>query len=364
MLDLEKLFTAVFDPQRSEVAAVVVDRPHAAVPDNEAWGERRGMAQRWHHALSALAAEQGFNVLPLVEFDATGAHNGELPDRAWSGDRLTSFDALGAETTLLIALTEFSVTAPLIRLTKRFPHLRGASMPRVSPRMEATALAADYNRVARSCRRLRERLAAATSAHIEFSTGHRLTFDLRFREPEVDNGQMHRDQPPPRIINLPSGETFVAPYEGERSEPSRTSGVLPVWWRTDVVRLQIAANRVEEVQGADRSAAHLREFLFADSARCNVAELGLGCNPNARVWGNVLEDEKAGPHIALGRSEHIGGTVGPDAFSDPRNIWHQDFVYARGCPISVTEITLSASDGESRLLFRDGSYVSELEIGI
>jgi hypothetical protein len=84
----------------------------------------------------------------------------------------------------------------------------------------------------------------------------------------------------------------------------------------------------------------------------------------ARVWGNVLEDEKAGPHIAFGRSEHLGGTVGPDAFSDPRHVWHEDFVYARECPLQIKRMTLVDSAGRGKLLFADGSYAADLEIGI
>jgi leucyl aminopeptidase (aminopeptidase T) len=84
----------------------------------------------------------------------------------------------------------------------------------------------------------------------------------------------------------------------------------------------------------------------------------------ARVWGNVLEDEKAGPHIALGRSEHLGGVTGPDAFSDPRHVWHEDFVYARESPIQIRQMALVDSAGNRQPLFMAGSYVPELEIGI
>jgi leucyl aminopeptidase (aminopeptidase T) len=364
VLDLAKLFTDVFDPQAGELAGVMIDTPHADVPDNDEWRERRVMAARWHRALSELAARRGFAVLPLIEFSATGANNGELPTTARVGDKVMPVEEITSTATLLLALTEFSASAPLIKLGKRFPTFRAASMPRVAPQMEETALAADYKHVAQSCRRLRDPLAEAAFAEIEFSTGDTFTFDFRFREPEVDDGQMHRDQPPPRLINLPSGETFVAAYEGERTERSATAGVLPVWWEGAAVRLRIEGNSVEEVLADSSSAASLRAFLFADAARRNVAELGLGCNPNARVWGNVLEDEKAGPHIALGRSEHLGGTVGPDAFSDPRHVWHEDFVYARDCPITIRRMTLVNTAGTGRVLFADGSYDRELEIGI
>jgi leucyl aminopeptidase (aminopeptidase T) len=249
----------------------------------------------------------------------------------------------------LLAMTEFSASAPLIGWTKRFPNLRVASMPRVAPRMESTALAADYKHVARSCARLRDRLCSSCFADFQFSTGDRFRFDFRFRRPDVDDGQLPPTAPPPRLINLPSGEAYVAGYEGERDTPSLTGGILPLPWSNGIVRVRVDQNRVEEVISHDLPAGTLRDFLFADAGRRNVAELGLGCNRFAQVTGNVLEDEKAGPHIALGRSEHLGGTVGPEAFSHPGNVWHEDFVYARGCPVQVEHLNLVDSDGNRNL---------------
>jgi leucyl aminopeptidase (aminopeptidase T) len=291
-------------------------------------------------------------------------NNGQLPAKGMLDGAPVVLEEIGARTTLLLAMTEFSASAPLIGWTKRFPQLRAASMPRVAPEMESTALAADYAHVARSCERLRERLARAETAEIEFSTGDQFVFDFRFRVAEVDDGYLHCDAREPQLINLPSGEAFTPAYEGEREVLSLTSGVLPVPYGSETVRLQVNRNRVEEVIGATAASRSLRDFLFADPARCNVAELGLGCNPKARVWGNVLEDEKAGPHIALGRSEHLGGVTGPDAFNDPRHVWHEDFVYARESPIQIRKLTLVNSTGHRELLFESGSYVPELEVGI
>jgi hypothetical protein len=364
MLNLRKLFVDVFDPQPGETAAVFVDLPRGEIADSEAWRQRRAMAERWHVALSEFGAECQFDVLPLVRFEATGMCNGQLPRQGSQNGDSVDLEEIGARSTLLLALTEFSASAPLIGWTKRMPQLRAASMPRVAPEMESTALAADYAQVARSCERLCARLAGTQSAEIEFSTGDQFVFDFRFRVPEVDDGQLHRNAPEPRLINLPSGETFVAAYEGERGTPSLTNGILPVWHENEIVRLRVNANRVEEVIGDTRASGDLRDFLFLDPGRCNVAELGLGCNPMARVWGNVLEDEKAGPHIALGRSEHLGGVTGPEAFRDPRNVWHNDFVFARGSPIQIRQMALVDSAGHRETLFANGSYVPELEIGI
>ena len=132
------------------------------------------------------------------------------------------------------------------------------------------------------------------------------------------------------------------------------------------VQRGVLAELLARVGGQVRRGAanDLRDFLVLDAARRNVAELGLGCNPTARVWGNVLEDEKAGPHIALGRSEHIGGITGPDAFGDPRHVWHHDFVYARNSTIHVAKMTLVDSRGQAEVLVVKGHYLEELEVGI
>jgi hypothetical protein len=363
-VDLRKLFTDVFDPEPGETAAFFVDLPHGEIEDTQAWQERRAMAERWHAALREFGRDRGFEVMPLITFEATGMNNGQLPANGRLNDAPVVLEEIGARATLILAMTEFSASAPLIGWTKRFPQLRAASMPRVAPEMEGTALAADYAQVARSCERLRQRLGKADIAEIEFSTGDQFYFDFRFRVAEADDGYLHRDAPEPRLINLPSGETFTAAYEGERASPSLTMGALPVSYENEIVRLWVEQNRVKEVIGDSVASRKLRDFLFADKGRRNIAELGLGCNPMARVWGNVLEDEKAGPHIALGRSEHLGGVTGPDAFDNPRHVWHEDFVYARQSPIQIRRLTLMDDAGGREVLFENGSYVPELEIGI
>ncbi len=358
MINLRKLFADVFDPQPGETALVLIDLPHDQLFDTPEWAQRREMARRWHAALRDFGTQRHFEVLPLASYLATGAHNRQLPAEASIDGQAVALDQLAEQATLVLALTQFSASAPLVAWTERLPRLRVASMPMIAPSMEETALAADYGEIARSCAALRQHLEGAQYARIKFSNGDTLLLDLRFRSPRVDDGQLRPNKASARIVNLPSGEAYIAPYEGEREGiPSQTRGVLPVFWRNDIVRLEVAQNRIVEILGRTEAAADLRNFLTLDGARRNVAELGLGCNPLARVWGNVLEDEKAGPHIALGRSEHLGGVVGPDAFDDPRHIWHQDFVYARESPIHVAELTLfDGNQGRYQLVYQ-GEYL-------
>ena len=223
--------------------------------------------------------------------------------------------------------------------------------------MEQSALSADYGEVARRCAILDGALKGADRLEVRFSTGQRCSFDLRWRKAEVDDGYLPRDKKGDRIINLPSGETFIVPYEGERAgEASRTEGQLPVEVAGERVVLTVKANRVREIEGRGPEAEGMRALFAADPARANIAEVAFGCNDWAVVTGNVLEDEKAGFHWAYGRSDHLGGTVGVQAFLKPENVVHQDIVYARGNPILIAEATVVGPAGRT-LVIRDGAYV-------
>ena len=354
--DLIHLFVTVFQPQKGERVTLLTDLPHSEIVDNKAWSDRRKMALDWQRSLLQASKSLNIKVNPLAYFSATGQTNKQLPDVVRVEGRTLPMAELLERSDIVLALTEYSATAPLMGYGRQMGHLRGASMPRVSKSMETTALAADYQEVARRARMLVKRLQKASGASIEFSTGHRLYVDLRYRKAEADNGQCPPGADPP-FINLPSGEAYQAPYEGERpNEPSCTEGVIPVSLEGHLALLQVEANRVQEVLGDSAQAQALRAVFEVDPARRNVAELGLGCNPRAVVTGNVLEDEKAGLHWAYGRSEHLGGTVGPDAFKRPENILHTDIVYAADSPIGVSRLVLEFPEGSTEDIIRDGQY--------
>lgn len=359
---LEKFLVDVFDPVPGERAAVTTDLPTPSSADHDAWRERRAMAAEWREGLGALGRRIGFEVLPLVTYPAAGTSGADFPPNATVGGHEVPTRSILDGVSLLLAFAEFSPTAALVDVCKRRPGadvFRAASMPGIEKRMERTSLAADYTEVAKRCRILKEAFLAADRAEVKFSTGHRCGFDLRHRICEADDGYLHRDKSDDLpVINLPSGETFQVPYEGEKpGDPSRTAGELPVSENGETVVFRVARNRLVEVEGTGAVADRYRAFFDLDSARANVAELAFGCNDRAAVTGNVLEDEKAGFHWAYGRSDHLGGVVGVSAFRSPATVVHQDIVYARGNPITVAQADLIGPDGTRRTVIRDGTYV-------
>jgi hypothetical protein len=355
----EQLLVDVFSPQPGEKVLVITDVPKAGTPDNGHWKDRREMAMEWLVSFENLAGWLDIDVHPMMTYEATGSHNGPLPEMGWIDGKEIAFEEILGDANIVVAMTEFSATAPLSKFTEEYPELRVASMPMVSRSMEQTALAADYSEVARKAAILQTLLDRAVGAEVIFSTEHEMYFDLRFRSARADDGQLHADKEGERIINLPSGEAYIAPYEGERSgEPSRTGGMLPVECEQgDLAIGRVVENRIVEVLGDGPCASDGREMLAVDEAIRNVAELGLGVNDMAVVTGNILEDEKVmGMHWALGRSDHIGGTVGPDDFQSPENVIHQDFVYPKGGPIEISSLILIFEDGTSEQIILNGSY--------
>ncbi|RMH22145.1 MAG: hypothetical protein D6696_04005 [Acidobacteria bacterium] len=372
--ELAQLVERVFAPSPQErKLAILADLPDAALPDRPAWRDRRHLAAGWARRLERA----GYDVA-LVLYRNARSPNAELPETAWrheahlplpdGADRLDPADAVPlaevfARHPLILAPTELSATAPLKLLAPRYG-FRAATMPGFSRRM-IPALRLDYGEIDRRVRALAALLDAAAGAELIFRTGGdelRLDLDLRHRRGHASGGRMTR---PGEVGNLPSGESYVVPYEGERDgDPSRTQGILPVQLAGGVVRFRIAANRAVEVSGDEPAASEQAALLAAEPARGNLAELGLGvlADLGLEPIGEILLDEKLGLHLAFGRSDHFGGRVGPSSFSRPEAVVHLDHVYLPQLQpaIEVQRLDLVGPGGGRTPLMRRGRYVIEL----
>jgi len=355
--DLERFFTDVFAPRPGEIVTVTYDVPHAGVADNQAWRDRRQMAKEWHLSIAGFATTYGMRLNPLLTYESTGSHNSDLPETGRSDGKTVRLEEVIASSTVVISMPEYSASAPLAGLTQKYAQVRVASMPGVSKSMESTGLSADYRKVAERCARLAPLFERAIGVEVIFSTGHSCYFDLSDNNPVFqDNGLL----PPaagsanPRSLplrNLPSGEVCTCPNE---SAASLTSGAIPAAIEGEIVVFLIEHNRIVDVEGKGPVACKERRRFQQEAALCNIAEVAIGCNEQAAVTGNALEDEKAGFHWAFGRSEHLGGTVGPASFSSPDKVIHEDIVYAKGSPIECERLDFIFPDGTRTTAIRDG----------
>lgn len=372
--ELASLVERVFTPTAEDgLLGVMVDLPDDRVPDDAAWKERRQVAADWVGLLQARAATVGYGT-ELLLYPNVGTNNGDLPDRCWvhaGGPVPDHAAALGPAASvpmgdvfdthpMLLSVTKFSATAPL-KVAARTHPMRAATMPGFTPAM-LPALRLDYTEINRRVGILKDLLDRATGADLVFrhrGGEDRLHLDLRHRTGHASGGLL-----PERGVagNLPSGEAYIVPYEGERAgDPSLSSGVLPVQFgKGEVVRYRIEGNRAVEVLSRGPVSAREADLIVREPAYANLAELGLGVLAafGVKPIGAVLLDEKLGLHIAFGRSEHFGGQVGPDAFSSAGAVVHIDRVYVpeEQPDVLPVSIDLRFPDGSSLALMRNGDF--------
>lgn len=373
--DLVSLVQRVFRPRPQDRAlAILVDLPDADCPDRLAWRWRRELCASWRDALSASRAETGLDVA-LFAFRNVRRANADLPAlacRCDTGELPPDADAPAAAPTepverilathsIVLAPTEMSATAPL-KLAARRLGFRAATMPGFTEAM-LPALRLDLAAVARRVQLLAGLLERAGSAGVDLVTaaGRRclLQLDLRHRSAHASTGLLPE---PGTVGNLPSGEAYIVPYEGERpADPSRSAGELPVELDGEVVVYRIERNRAVSVEPGGPVAAREAELLAAEPAYGNLAELGLGVLAGFGVvpTGEVLLDEKLGVHIAFGRSDHFGGQVGAAQFSRPEAVVHIDRVYVPAIQpqLRLARAYLTLDDAGLVELVRDDRWV-------
>ncbi|MFA6328776.1 MAG: hypothetical protein WCY41_05000 [Candidatus Micrarchaeia archaeon] len=341
---IARLIQNMLSPRRGERMLFLTDYGNRPSASRLA---RDGLVSRWHTAASLLAEHTGFRVLPIVKYAETLSPNAELPSSATTqgGGRVDNLPDFIASADIVVAMTGNSASAPLKNIAKKAAHLRVVSMPGVAPDMEP-AMATDYSRIAERGSRLKSVVEAATGFDVTFDgagvpRNTRLFLDTRASNWQLDAGicRVAGD-----FINFPSGELFTPIYEAATPEgrsiygDSQTKGAWPVYSYKDrkVAFLHVEQNRIVRVQGNSEEALRIIEDIALDERNANIAELGLGINDAARCAPGIpiLEAEKAGPHIAYGRSDHFGSPsshAGKVAAST-----HRDMVYTRSTPITAT----------------------------
>jgi len=372
--DLRLLVQRVFQPGPADTGlAIIVDLPDERLADNHDWAQRRRMAADWYRKLVSELDALGLDRVTLAWYRNAGGNNADLPPNCHPGDgeivpdhadQVAKWDSrpfrdLFSTHTMVLAPTELSATAPL-KVATRGGGFRAATMPGFLPSM-IPALRLDYEEINRRVNLLKELLDDATSATFVFAADgkrHDLTLDLRHRTGHASGGLF----PVNGVAgNLPSGEAYIVPYEGEiEGDASRSAGILPVQIRDEVVLFEIEGNKAVSVLTSGPESAREADHILREPAYANLAELGLGVLGDFGLTptGSILLDEKLGLHIAFGRSDHFGGVVGPEDFSGPDAVIHLDrvFIHETQPRVEVTEVRLGGP-GLDRVIIVNGVFV-------
>jgi aminopeptidase len=208
---------------------------------------------------------------------------------------------------VVIAPTTFSLTHTRARINACKAGARVASMPGITEKMMAQGgMIADYNKINEIAIELNNKLENAKKIRVITHSGTDILFDLEGCKWFMDTGMCLE---PGCSSNLPAGELYIAPKDANGIFV--VDGSMSSFGLLDSPLEFTVKNRyVTDIRG--KNAQKLNSILdkVGKKAR-NIAEFGIGINPEAKLIGNVLEDEKvAGTvHIALGDNSTFGGDV-------------------------------------------------------
>ena len=209
---------------------------------------------------------------------------------------------------VLVCPTSKSLTHTNARRAASKKGARTITLPGVTEEMLARAGNVDMHKMAQITNKMTDILTIGSTVHITTAAGTDLRMTIRGKKGIADTGFVTE---PGMTCNIPAGEAFLAPIEGS------AEGILVIDGSMGIsgiikkpIKMYVSKGFVTKILG-NREARLLRKQLapFGKKGR-NIAELGIGTNPKAKLTGKVLEDEKilGTVHVALGNNLTMGGT--------------------------------------------------------
>jgi len=375
MTNLDTAFRSLFETNMgiaaNETVLVFSDRIRQDEAPSEADRDRR---QRLNETASQAAgfASSSYGSGQFVDFPATTASGVEPPQMLWEAtfgrtimsglqrngilddllDKCVTPEQLARSREIvaanaadvpriIVAMSNNSTSHTNYRKLACAAGARFASLPHFDPAMFGTSMNVDWQALADRTARLVTAVNRAEWVNVECPNGTAMHICKRGRQAGGDDGLLAA---PGSFGNLPAGEAYLAPLEGE------SHGTMVVEWgptrKLDTpLTLTIADGKVLRITGDDPLRAIL-EARFAENEACrHLAELGIRTNDKASRPDNVLEAEKilGTIHLALGDNTGFGGVVAAP--------FHEDYVFYQ------PTVTLVMADGSEEIILDNGKLM-------
>lgn len=245
-------------------------------------------------AYALMNAAQKITDPVLVEIIPRHMHGEEPP---------TSVAGILKQCDVFIIPTSRSLTHTQARINACKRGARGATMPGITVAMMERTLNADYRKIQKLTVRVAHLLSDARNAVIQTASGS-LELNLAGRKGHADTGIIKR---PGDFSNLPAGEAYIAPLEVKSCGAITIDGSFAsIGLLEKSITINIDKGRMTRLRGNRQLSALFAKYGRRENTLC---ELGIGTNLEAKVTGNVLEDEKAlgTVHVAFGNNLGFGG---------------------------------------------------------
>ncbi len=211
---------------------------------------------------------------------------------------------------IVFCVTTKSLTHTDARRNASAAGVRVASLPGITREVFVRGLSANYHEIAALSIKLKGILEKGKIIRVLSRTGTNLTMKIAGRKVIASKGLFHA---PGESGNLPTGETYLSPVEGSSQGTLVIDGSMAGLgiMKRSVIRIVVKDGFATKITGGFEARKLIRLLSQYGPEAYNIAEFGIGTNPNARISGVVLEDEKVmgTVHVALGDNQSMGGSV-------------------------------------------------------
>ena len=232
----------------------------------------------------------------MLVIEPTAEHGAEPPANI-------AKDMLNYDVEILVTDRSLTHTKARREATKRGARI--ATMPSITEDIANRCLDIDYPALKKESNRIHDILKKASIVKVTAEAGTDITFKLgKGNFFGKDGGSFDF---PGAYGNLPEGEVAFA--------PASCDGVFVVDMSfadcgllASPLSFKASGGVVKEITG-ENSESVIKRLDRVGARAYRVAELGIGLNPNAKVIGNILEDEKVigTVHVAVGNNVSFGG---------------------------------------------------------
>ncbi len=187
--------------------------------------------------------------------------------------------------------------------------VRVATMPNISEDTMIRCLSAKSSKIIETTQLLAEKMKGVHTVRVTTKKGTDVTMPIEGRKIIASTGVLKKIG---ESGNLPSGEVFIAPIEGETYGTVVFDGSFAsIGLLDEDITVKIEKGYATSIEGGEQ-AKQLEEILTkAGLDAFAVGEFGIGTNYKAKLTGTILEDEKVFGtiHIAFGNNVSMGGNI-------------------------------------------------------
>ncbi len=187
--------------------------------------------------------------------------------------------------------------------------VRVGTMPGINADTMKRCLSADYDKIIKLTNFIARKLEGVSTIRVVTEKGTDLTMPVKGRKIIPSTGVLKNKG---ESGNLPSGEVYLAPWEGKSNGKVVIDGSMAgLGMLEEPLTIEVREGYAETITGGKQADKLIEIFNKAGRDARAVAEFGMGTNYKAILTGMILEDEKVFGtiHIAFGNNLTMGGNI-------------------------------------------------------